>query len=108
MSQCVDEYHLDTCRWNLDQPLSSGIRGVALHHCHRHSIRTATFQAGGLGTYSFRKGDCINIVYRYDRVVTLDKMQRPTCVCHHLIPVLIFREEEQKDKREKIRSFVLE
>lgn len=49
------------------------------------------FQAGGLGTYSFRKGDCINIVYRYDRVVTLDKMQRPTCVCHHLIPVLIFR-----------------
>lgn len=46
---------------------------------------------GGFGTYSFRKGDCINIVYRYDRVVTLDKMQRPTCVCHHLIPVLIFR-----------------
>ncbi len=38
----------------------------------------------------------------------LDKMQRPTCVCHRLIPVLIFREEEQKDKREKIRSFVLE
>ena len=37
--------------------------GVALHHCHRHSIRTATFQAGGLGTYSFRKGDCIiNII----------------------------------------------
>lgn len=65
--------------------------GVALHHCYRYSIRTATFQAGGLGTYSFRKGDCINIVYRYDRVVTLDKMQRPTCVCHHLIPVLIFR-----------------
>ena len=89
--RCVDEYHLDTCRWNLDQPLSFGIRGVALHHCYRYSIRTATFQAGGLGTYSFRKGDCINIVYRYDRVVTLDKMQRPTCVCHHLIPVLIFR-----------------
>ena len=41
-------------------------------------------------------------------LVTLDKMQRPTCVCHRLIPVLIFREEEQKDKREKIRSFVLE
>ena len=37
-----------------------------------------------------------------------EKMQRPTCVCHRLIPVLIFREEEQKDKREKIRSFVLE
>ena len=49
------------------------------------------FKLAGLGTYSFRKGDCINIVYRYDRVVTLDKMQRPTCVCHHLIPVLIFR-----------------
>ena len=77
--------------WNLDQPLSSGIRGVALHHCHRHSIRTATFQAGGLGTYSFRKGDCINIVYRYDRVVTLDKMQCLMCVCHSLIPFLIFR-----------------
>ena len=26
---------------------------LLLHHCHRHSIRTATFQAGGLGTYSF-------------------------------------------------------
>ena len=97
-----------TCRWNLDQPLSSGIRGVALHHCHRHSIRTATFQAGGLGTYSFRKGDCIINIIPYGRLVTLDKMQRPTCVCHRLIPVLIFREEEQKDKREKIRSFVLE
>ena len=46
--------------------------------------------------------------YPYDCLVTLDKMQRPTCVCHRLIPVLIFREEEQKDKREKIRSFVLE
>ena len=77
MSQCVDEYHLDTCRWNLDQPLSSGIRGVALHHCHRHSIRTATFQAGGLGTYSFRKGDCIINIIPYGRLVTLDKMQRP-------------------------------
>ena len=41
-------------------------------------------------------------------LVILDKMQRPTCVCHRLIPVLIFREEEHKDKREKIRSFVLE
>lgn len=68
-----------------------GIRGVALHHCYRYSIRTATFQAGGLGTYSFRKGDCINIVYRYDRVVTLDKMQCLMCVCHSLIPFLIFR-----------------
>lgn len=49
------------------------------------------FKLAGLALTPFRKGDCINIVYRYDRVVTLDKMQRPTCVCHHLIPVLIFR-----------------
>lgn len=66
------------------------------------------FKLGGLGTYSFWKGDCIINIIPYGRLVTLDKMQRPTCVCHRLIPVLIFREEEQKDKREKIRSFVLE
>lgn len=58
--------------------------------------------------FAFWKGDCIINIIPYGRLVTLDKMQRPTCVCHRLIPVLIFREEEQKDKREKIRSFVLE
>ena len=64
------------------------------------------FKLAGLALTPFGK----EIVYiiPYGRLVTLDKMQRPTCVCHRLIPVLIFREEEQKDKREKIRSFVLE
>lgn len=65
------------------------------------------FKLAGLALTPFGKEIVINII-PYGRLVTLDKMQRPTCVCHRLIPVLIFREEEQKDKREKIRSFVLE
>ena len=83
-------------------------RVTAVHHDYRHSFRQTAFQDGRTGSFAVRKGDCIINIIPYGRLVTLDKMQRPTCVCHRLIPVLIFREEEQKDKREKIRSFVLE
>ena len=70
----------DTCRWNLDQPLSFGIRGVALHHCTSafHSdCNISSWRAWHLLLSERRLYN--KYLIPYGRLVILDKMQRLTC-----------------------------
>ena len=46
---------------HLDCAVSLGVRGGALRHHHRHTVRASALQAGSVGVDSVREGYCLSL-----------------------------------------------